>query len=517
MCDERRPGCRRCELHNAPCPGYDRPLDIRFHGGPHASVLAKTTTAGAAVPPAGASNGMAVSSLISPANTVSPSGSAVDTSPIGRPALLYQPRTAWDDASLCYFLSEYCVDDQPGVMSGHLDFLPDLLFEVSDESALRPAVLSAACLCFSRKKKHPDLYARARNHYGQALIAVSTAISKSPESWGDDVLAAIVLLHMFEDVDGVAGGAVLHLRGIARLYDARGESLLAKIPGSSLYAWIFAILQIHCIGTREMFKCLTMPDPEPVVTVVVARLVFSVAKISRFCFLLYEQYVALLNVNKVLPESQRDALMDVLHLGVRTRSETDAWVESLPRVWQSRIIHPGGPGGQRRLVTYWNQWMGVNMTMYLSSLIMFHHSMLSCCRMIIGRRLWRTADEENLVYAVMANSNETQAHLLQKICESVPYASGEVNVEGDLLPMPNYKGSSSYNLIWPLAVVMHYPDSTPGQVAYCKGVLDRIEAMYGIQLVQSAQRLARSIFLNPQPAGSGSGSGSVSLGDIRAG
>ncbi|CAK7211180.1 hypothetical protein SBRCBS47491_001026 [Sporothrix bragantina] len=464
-------------MHNKPCPGYDRPLDIRFHDGPQASVLTKKPVSAAAATPAG-SNGMAVSSLISPANTLSPPSSSVGTSPTNQQVSLYQPRTAWDDASMCYFLSEYCVDDQPGVMSGHLDFLPDLLFEISDESALRPAVLASACLCFSRKKKHPDLYARARNHYGQALLAVSTAISKSPDSWGDDVLAAIMLLHMFEDVDGVAGGAVLHLKGIARLYDARGQSLLQKIPGSSLYAWIFTILQIHCLATREVFKCLTIPEPEPVVTDTVAGLVFCVAKISRFCTLLYEKYVTL-NVNKVPPESQRDALMATLHLGISTCSETDTWAASLPDAWQPKIIHPDG---QRRLVTYWNQWMAVNMTMYLSSLIKFHDSLLCCCQVIIARRLWRNAEEEALVHATLANSRERQVHLLQKICESVPYASGEVNVEGDILPVPDYKGSSSYNLIWPLAVVVHYRNSTPEQAAYCKAALDRVEFMYGIQL-----------------------------------
>lgn len=210
QCDERRPGCRRCELHGAPCPGYDRPLDIRFHGGPHATVLSKPAPVHHAnsrhanirqqqqQQHAKPSHGMAVSALVSPTNSLSP----VDGRSMGTPPtplqVLPPPRTAWDDASLCYFLSEYCVAPQPGVMTGHLDFLPDLLFESSDDSSLRPAVLASACLCFSRNKRNTELYARARDHYGKALMAVSTAISKSPDSWGDDILAAIMLLHMFE-------------------------------------------------------------------------------------------------------------------------------------------------------------------------------------------------------------------------------------------------------------------------------------------------------------------------------
>ncbi|CAK7198278.1 hypothetical protein SEUCBS139899_000938 [Sporothrix eucalyptigena] len=484
-CDERRPGCRRCELHNAPCPGYDRPLDIRFHDGPHAAVQSKP----AAVETPGY-NGMAVSSLISPANTHSSAASTVGASPTRPLATLYQPRTIWDDAAMCYFLREYFVDAQPGVMSGHLDFLPDLLFDSSEESALRPAVLASACLCFSRYKKHNDLYARARDHYGKALLAVSTAISSSPDSWGDDILAAIMLLHMFEDVDGVSGSAASHLKGIARLYDARGQNLLAKIPGSSLFAWIFTNLQIHCMATREVFKCLTIPEPEPIVTDSVAGLVFSVAKISRFCAAMWDQYTAI-HVDKVPPENQRGALMAVVHLAVRTKSETDSWAASLPKWWQPKTVHRDG---NRRLITYPNRWMAVIVTMYLTSLVKFFDSVIFCCQTILDFRLCCTPEEEALVSSTAANAKERQPHLIQKICESIPYACGEINVEGEQLPLPDYKGSSSYNLIWPLSLVAFYKGSAEAQVAYSKATLARIETLYGIGLVQSAQRMASMVF-----------------------
>lgn len=167
---------------------------------------------------------------------------------------------------MCYFLREYRVAPQPGIIIGHMDFLSDLLFESPSDSALQPAALATACLCFSRHRRHAELYAHARDHYGKALLAVSITISQGPDFWGDDTLAAIMLLHMFEvsprdyydvlmsidtgidsmyfqDIDsGHSVSAISHLKGIARLYDARGQNLLAKIPGSPLYGWIFSHL-----------------------------------------------------------------------------------------------------------------------------------------------------------------------------------------------------------------------------------------------------------------------------------
>lgn len=133
--------------------------------------------------------------LATPTNTPPkiPDDAIVATAPLVR-----QPRPTWDDASICYFLGEYRVAPQPGIIIGHMDFLSDLLFESASDSALRPATLATACLCFSRRRDSPELYAQSRDHYGKALKAVITTINKGPDYWEDDTLASIMLLHMFE-------------------------------------------------------------------------------------------------------------------------------------------------------------------------------------------------------------------------------------------------------------------------------------------------------------------------------
>ncbi|KAL1892118.1 hypothetical protein Sste5346_007273 [Sporothrix stenoceras] len=409
--------------------------------------------------------------------------------------LIRQPRATWDDASMCYFLGEYRVAPQPGIIIGHMDFLSDMLFEAPLDSALRPATLATACLCFSRRRDSLELYAQSRDHYGKALKAVITSIEKGPDHWGDDTLASIMLLHMFEDIDsGHSHNATSHLKGIARLYDLRGQNLLSKIPGSPLYGWIFTHLQTLSLATNEFFECLSIPQPERAVTDPAGGLVYMVAKISRFITLSAERQSALDKANAP-SEARRTALMTMMHLAMRTQSETDAWAESLPKTWKPRVVFAlDESGNTRRLVTYSCRWLSVVSTMYHASLVKYYHTVLSCCQSILELHVSPTPAEKDLINATANMANKNLAHLIAMICDSLPYAFGEVDGDGELLPAPDYKGYSSYSLIWSLELVSTYPGSTKEQIALCKSSLTRIGSLYGIRLAQSPQNLAAFTF-----------------------
>ena len=115
-------------------------------------------------------------------------------SPLG----IWQLNPLGEDEAVSYFLSEYSVAPLPGIYSGHLDFLRELLIPSSSTSPLRPATHASGYLALSRHYKSPGLYDMARKHYGVALRSVNANLSQPAETWQDDIIGAIMLLHQFE-------------------------------------------------------------------------------------------------------------------------------------------------------------------------------------------------------------------------------------------------------------------------------------------------------------------------------
>lgn len=222
-------------------------------------------------------------------------------------------------------------------------------------------------------------------------------------------------------------------------------------------------------------------------------LVYMVAKISRFISLSAERQSALDETN-VQPESRRGTLIAAMHLAMRTQSENDAWAESLPKTWKPRVVLGSDGTTTRRLITYSCRWLAVVLTMYHAARVKYYHTVLCCCQAILELNVSTTSTEKDLINTAAAMANKNLAHLIVMICESLPYAFGEVDGDGELLPAPDYKGYSSYSLIWSLILVSTYPGSTEGQVALCKASLARIGSMYGIRLAQFSQKLAANMF-----------------------
>lgn len=223
-------------------------------------------------------------------------------------------------------------------------------------------------------------------------------------------------------------------------------------------------------------------------------MVYMVAKISRLISLSAERQ-AELDKSNAPPEGRRSALMGMMHLAMRTQSETDAWAESLPKTWKPRVVFAlDESNNTRRLVTYSCRWLSVVLTMYHASLVKYYHTVLVCCQDILQLPVSITPAEKDVINTAANMANKNLPHLIVMICDSLPYAFGEVDGDGELLPAPDYKGYSSYSLIWPLVLVSTYPGSTKEQIALCKASLKRIGSLYGIRLAQSSSNLAAFAF-----------------------
>src|SRR6478735_2521915 len=115
QCDGRRPGCERCEKYKAPCPGYERPLAVRYYGKP-GETLEREQPAGSST-----SHTFAIEGGYKEGGE---GGTIIRfKSPVLINPVLRQPQPSLEEESLTFFLHEYCVHPAPGVLRGHLDFL----------------------------------------------------------------------------------------------------------------------------------------------------------------------------------------------------------------------------------------------------------------------------------------------------------------------------------------------------------------------------------------------------------
>lgn len=114
-----------------------------------------------------------------------------------------------EDRALCYFFEQYTIPETPTGAPGVLESIPPLYVlcrenEVTGHpsSCLRWAVDAAALSSFANEANDPDLAFKARERYGMALQSLQGTLSSSVEKVQDGTLAAILLLVLFEDING---------------------------------------------------------------------------------------------------------------------------------------------------------------------------------------------------------------------------------------------------------------------------------------------------------------------------
>lgn len=234
QCDGRRPGCKRCELYKASCPGYDRPLAFRFHGEPgHSLVRGEPTTRRKSVQTLVASKG---------------SSYGLTSSRLTSLMVARQPQPSFEDESLAFFLQEYCIQPAAGVIGGHLEFLEGMYKDASRSSCIRPATLAIAYMALSRHYKSSTLYVAARSHYGAALRTVNRDLSVSKRPLKDETLVSLMLMGMIE-----VRLRALYLDDLHTLTILPGYRMPRTNNKGRAHGRYFQV--IRCCRTSSSYKC----------------------------------------------------------------------------------------------------------------------------------------------------------------------------------------------------------------------------------------------------------------------
>ena len=103
-----------------------------------------------------------------------------------------------DQQATCFFLSNYVLVPEEGILSGYLDFLVRLLKRPRLDPSFIAAFAAVAFAALGTRPNSKALAPKADYFYVKALKEINVALQDSTRSMDDATLAAIILLSIFE-------------------------------------------------------------------------------------------------------------------------------------------------------------------------------------------------------------------------------------------------------------------------------------------------------------------------------
>ncbi|KAH7127410.1 hypothetical protein EDB81DRAFT_809170 [Dactylonectria macrodidyma] len=480
-CDGKRPGCRRCEIYQTTCPGYDQSLVVPFHAEQRSSFFQGPAVGTSSQPQPAPTDLLALTR-----DRVRRMSVSVNPNPTR------QPQPSFEDESIAFFLQEHCIQPEPGPLRGHLEFLQEMYQSSNHDTCLRQATLATAYMSLSRHYKSSQLYFTARAHYGLALRAVNRDLTASSKTLKDETLVSIMFLGMMEDIDCEGSGAkAVHMLGISRLYEFIGYRLLNSVHKSSLDAWIFTELQIPSLNASKDLDCLAIPDTNLETSNPTIHMALIVTRIGQF----YRLAKRLTSPEVLKGQAQRRSqLLSAIQQAMDIQSELIKIAGALPSQWKRQETEDKRQANAESppLASGWIACLGCGFNAHL---ILFFSRFLSCCRTLVqlDYRTKKLTPETHLAETSMPLAEAQLRRLTATVCATMPYLMGEVNEQGTSIAVPQQKAVIMYRLIWPLAIVIGSPHSTSQQIENCQTRLNWIRDRYGIKLASVAPDLVKEL------------------------
>ncbi|GAM37561.1 hypothetical protein TCE0_024r07581 [Talaromyces pinophilus] len=520
-CDEARPGCRNCEIYGKTCPGYRPPIVLQDKS--YASRKWRSSLVDAQ------------QSQSQSKNEGSETSSDIGNEENGL-ALISKPRwladASMDDRALCYFFDQYTTQRTPDSLPGALESIP-LLYVLcrenevagSPSSCLRWAVEAAALTSYANESHNRHLALKARQRYGLALHGLKEALSMPVEKVQDSTLATILLLVIFEDINGeraqLESSHTAGLELVARLHTYR------RLDGKysrCLFNFAYTQLQIQILGLGAQPKLdlhflvdlFDHSDP-------LQSLMGIVTKLSQFVL----DVPALLssgNPNYNIADFSLEDLANSLSRAQSLDEELSLWCRCVPDQWLPRVVY--STTGEALITcvsisaaTLWNFYRCSRII--VQTVIDNIYTRMEALNES-GFSTWHTADIIDITNPANTPiySNHTSAsaspsssilsqstpyevvqNMIVDICRSMPYSLGDVDSSGVPFPQTHNENSNTrvkaiegYELLWPFWHVLTSHFSTPKQRMQAREALFRLDAM-GIKL---ASKMAGVVDLQSQ-------------------
>ncbi|KAL4995177.1 hypothetical protein BDV10DRAFT_188294 [Aspergillus recurvatus] len=504
-CDATRPACDRCTKFGRTCPGYPDTFAFKAYDGSLQRIAStsrwidqlssvkqsptgqeRPESAGhhAATSPSASASASASASPVSPAVPVpvpvSDLSSDVYISHLDK--LLYPPSPSifipipippsiptrnTEELSVSCFMQTHVLIVDKSPCGGHLAFLPGFYREKSSEPCLRHSVLSLGYLALFQRHQSQNLWIQARKHYSAALAALAAAIDTKESAVRDEVFASAVLLGIFADLSSERRSQLNdHIPGMYALIQARGSASLSGKYGRRLLAWAFNQLQIQAVANNEygyahlpsLFDDLQRPDS-------VCQAIRLVSLLSGFCQSTRVARHSAQSHSHTLPQSLEYVFDEIAN-----------WEARLPRHWKRQLEHMRDGHFTRngeQLDQNTNIWTACFMALITSSILLFYVRCLDYYPAFFltdydygsaGGALYSPVFYRYDIYQRIEES-------LNTICSSVRDTLGDLDTYGTFHAVSEINHGITYNLRWPMSLVLQCGFASAEQVLLCTEAL----------------------------------------------
>ncbi|CAI7630891.1 unnamed protein product [Penicillium glandicola] len=230
------------------CPGYRDPLDWNFRDQSE-DVIRKSQQSARKKRTAATSTSS--TSSTSSASTASTSNAQ---NVVPRNSLVYPVQ----ELAKAHLFVNYMSGAPCG---GHMSYLLPLMKDTRTSPVLTTALTAVGLAALSNIRLSPRMMLQARKEYTTALSQTNYALRDPVLSKGDDTLAAVVLLGMFEVMtcsdDSFIDRWIKHMDGAKKIIEHRGSEQLTRREGLGLFTNLRAQISISQIY-QEKYSSPTM-------------------------------------------------------------------------------------------------------------------------------------------------------------------------------------------------------------------------------------------------------------------
>jgi hypothetical protein len=188
QCDERAPGCAKCEKYGKPCPGYDRGFKF-ITGKPYRSRRAR--------PNGSESTDDKRSVSTSPCTGSDSQHSGLEMVPTEKPCTLLSAdlNVLQSLGSLITDFSQPISSNQNHFVHHWFGFLPSIY---GQNQTLDATIKSFVAHHYGKSFQDEQMVVYARSAYGEALYRLRKALTSPSECFSTYIFCAVVLLCIYE-------------------------------------------------------------------------------------------------------------------------------------------------------------------------------------------------------------------------------------------------------------------------------------------------------------------------------
>ncbi|KAK0714306.1 hypothetical protein B0T21DRAFT_297183 [Apiosordaria backusii] len=477
-CDETKPTCNQCSKARRQCPGYRDEFDLLLRNENQAAarraLKANSTTASAA----SSSKKVAVLKESQP----HPRQQALQLSRSQTTALTNSLSIPTEDLATCHFLSNFVLvpGQEQHSARGYNHFLLPLLQQYSNSADregnmhLQHAFNACALASLGERYGSPgpgpglgrittekekySLLQKSAAEYTLALRATNAALRDPVRCKEDGVLAAVLLLGMFENITakpntGSAWGS--HVEGAVQLVKARGKKQLQTELGLQLFIVVRTQVIIHnlitanapAMGVSWWINEEATADPTATAC---QRLNLVAAELRS------QVYHFLADPLSYSLSSSIAIIKSFLARAQALDFETVQWLSTLPPSWRLESI-PYSSSDNENIFPgivdiYPDMWTAAIYNLARTTRLVLMSIIVRCAAFLARPGDYRTTAE-------YAFASRTASGVVADVIGSIPFHLGHLpprrDINGDVRENNNNgRGLGGYFLTWPLACVV---------------------------------------------------------------